>query len=1231
MKKISVIVCFLLSWCSFAALEAQDLVISGTILDEESNEPIPYCNIIIKESFQGTFSNEEGEFILKLDSLPSNIIISNINYQRKEVSLNEVGNIEVRLEPASNILAEVEVQAERFDEYALDLVKKAFVKTRRFGNRYHYGKAFYRQKSSNADQYVELMEIFYDVRFTRNKLEDWQVQEGRYAEKKDQLLNRNFTLLSRLFPVLQPETDDVLLPVHEEAETFYDFFLEDVIRVDDRKVGVISCMPKEFVVKPAMQGKLYIDIDDHDVLKVIGEIKHDRFSVIKLTEKEGQWKNYILKYEITYKTDSIGDLLLDYVQVDQDFDYYVAEEFKYPVATSSFLSFYEYYQPKKTKKLGGGIALRMHDREILDRVGYEPKFWENNPVVKRTPIEEEVINAFEENKAFGTIFLNSRDQIALQGSELDDDVFIMDLLPKVLRFNRVNGWEKAYLHTDKPFYFSGEDLWYKAYVIDAAAFYPVDKSEMVYIDLVDPQGKVVLHQKLKLFEGKGDGDIALPRNLISGTYQLRAYTNWMRNADTDHFFNQEIPIYNSAQHLRDPKKASKEKVEEKIDLQFFPEGGHNINGVTSQVAFKAIGPDGKGVDLQGAIFDEQDKQVTFLKSLYRGMGMFAFQPKEGKRYTAKLKSGEAYALPEARNEGFVVTVRNTNAKSVRVRVEGVGKYRAAPFYIIGQSRGSIYYRGRFNLENGTANLEIPKNRLPSGIFQITLFDVFQQPHCERMVFVNQNQELSIRTQLLTDKLEPEKPVEFLIEVTDPEGRPVATELSVAITDADQVSEQSFQSNILTHLLLQSDLKGTIESPGDYFLKEDRKTNYYLDMIMLTNGWRRFIWPEVLQDQLEPKHYPHEKGITLAGKLVQPGTQKALTNLQVVLMGPNLGSSLETVTSDVNGAFIFTDLEFEKGNNLIFQVLDAKGKSVPAQVLWQTPSIAVSNFLANEHPISRDIEDLMKADLLRLQSFDDIDDDRVLEEVVIKADKIKQEENPFLGHGNLIKPDDNANYSDIFQLIQAKASGVQVSGANQQANISIRGGGMPLFVVDGIAMNSTVETVFPGQAGESEPAEEGAEAESSPTGSGDGQSIPGSNAFDLIGWIRPTDVDRIEILKGANASYYGVRGGNGVISIYTKRGPDTPNVLGPDPNQEYLKDLGFTQAREFYHPKYQAGSEIPLRDERPTIYWDPALTTDVIGRARIWFYNSDASRLSLRVEGISRNGLPGYLSEVVEIE
>ncbi|MGI9544492.1 MAG: carboxypeptidase-like regulatory domain-containing protein [Cyclobacteriaceae bacterium] len=1232
MKRIIAIVWLVFSW-SVTTLVAQDLVITGTILDEESGDPIPYCNIIIKESFLGTSSNEEGEFILKLDSLPSNIIISNINYQRQEISVAEPGNIEVRLGSAYNILAEVEVQADRFDEYALDLVKKAFLKTRRFSNRFHYGKAFYRQKSKNADAFVELMEIFYDVRFTRNKLEDWQVQEGRYAEKRDQLLNRNFTLLSRLFPVLQPETDDVLLPVHEEAETFYDFYLEDVIQVDERRVGMVSCTPKDFVIKPAMKGKLYIDLENHDVIKVIGEIKHDNFSVIKLTEKDGHWKNYQLKYEITYKTDSIGDLLLDYIQVGQDFDYYIADELKYPVSTTSFLSFYEYYQPRKTRKLGGGITTRQQDREILDRIGYEPKFWENNPVVKRTPIEEEVINAFEENKAFGTIFLNSRDQIALQGSELDDDIFITNLLPKVLRFSRVNSWEKAYLHADKPFYFSGEDLWYKAYVVDAAALYPADKSEMVYIDLIDPQGEIVLQQKLKLFEGKGDGSLGLPRTLVSGTYQLRAYTNWMRNSDADHFFHKEVPIYNSAQYLRDPKAISREEAVDRIDLQFFPEGGRYINRVTSQVAFKAIGPDGNGVDLQGVILDEQDRQVAIFKTLHRGMGMFAFQPRAGKQYFAKLESGEVYALPKAQHEGFIITVRNTNAKSIRVRVEGVGKYRASPFYIIGQSRGSIYYRGRFNLENGTANLEIPKNRLPSGIFQITLFDVLQQPHAERMVFVNQNQELSIRTQLLNDKLEAKKPVELFLEVTDPEGRPVATELSIAITDADQVAEQNIHTNILTYLLLQSDLKGTIESPADYFLKDDRKTNYYLDLVMLTNGWRKFVWPEVLQDQLEPKKYPHEKGITLSGKLVQPGTKKALTNLQVVLMGPNLASSLESVTSDVNGAFIFRGLEFEKGENLIFQVLDTKGKSLPAQVLWQEPVMVPSNFQANENAISPDIEELMQADLLRLQSSDDIDDDRVLEEVVIKADKIAEEDNPFLAQGSLIEPDDKVYYSDIFQLIQAKATGVQVSGAHQQVSISIRGGGMPLFVVDGIAMNSTSQPAFLSQQGDSQPAEDGAPAEEATSSSNDGgaQSISGSNVFDLIGWIRPTDVDHIEVLKGANASFYGVRGGNGVISIYTKRGTDIEAVSGPDPNQEYLKDLGFTAVREFYHPKYQADSEKPILDNRPTIYWNPSLTTDVVGRARIWFYNSDASRLGLTIEGISSNGLPGFLSEIVESE
>ena len=256
-----------------------------------------------------------------------------------------------------------------------------------------------------------MYEIFYDAKFSDIGITDWEVKEGRYAMGATALANKNFTLLSRIISTIQPNTNDFVMPINPQMEDYYEFSVIEVKKMGNREVARLNFEPLKRVKTPAFEGDVYIDINNYDILKIKGKIQNYKLSFVKITG-DGTWQNYVLDYELAYR-ESADSLILDYISIDQSFDYYRENELVYPVKTVSQLTFYEHYTPRKNKRLGGSINSRRSDAAILDKIGYNKDFWDENEIVKRTPIELEVIESFESKKAFGTIYLNDQKQIVL--------------------------------------------------------------------------------------------------------------------------------------------------------------------------------------------------------------------------------------------------------------------------------------------------------------------------------------------------------------------------------------------------------------------------------------------------------------------------------------------------------------------------------------------------------------------------------------------------------------------------------------------------------------------------------------------------------------------------------------------------------------------------------------------------------------------------------------------------
>lgn len=366
-----------------------------------------------------------------------------------------------------------------------------------------------------------------------------------------------------------------------------------------------------------------------------------------------------------------------------------------------------------------------------------------------------------------------------------------------------------------------------------------------------------------------------------------------------------------------------------IDLQFFPEGGDLIQDVESKVAFKALNEFGKPADIEGIILDEKNQQVGDFKSFHQGMGAFEFKPEGTKRYTAKITKPEGiekiYVLPSPLSNGYrlLVTAQEKEEASIKIY---------APFnttlVVIVQVRGEIYFSKEIKAKQGENLMSIPLNGFPAGVAQVTVFDQKSIARCERLLFVNQHQQLKVEVATNKEKYLPREKVEMTIKVRDENGLPVPGQFSLSVVDDKLISfADDKQANILSYLLLNSDLKGKVEEPNFYFDKEEPKAAVALDHLLMTQGWRRFEWEQVLDAhsaglQKQVKHAA-EKAI-VKGKVVKFKDNTPAVNTKVTVL-----ETEEVTYTDSDGKFEFKNLDLSTPRTL--QVLDEAGKEQIIQI------------------------------------------------------------------------------------------------------------------------------------------------------------------------------------------------------------------------------------------------------------------------------------------------------------
>lgn len=414
--------------------------------------------------------------------------------------------------------------------------------------------------------------------------------------------------------------------------------------------------------------------------------------------------------------------------------------------------------------------------------------------------------------------------------------------------------EKVYVQTDNNCYFVGDTLWYKAFVLRADNNKPTNMSKLLYVELLSPDGVVVERQRIVVSnKGVTCGQFALQDSLYSGYYEIRAYTRWMLNFNVTHrdytlddkhlFYNNNmakdffrewnglysrvLPIFSKpkqkgnydGKYMYGRPKQEVEFVEKpKLKVRFYPEGGTLLEGVQNRVAFDICDNDGQALQISGSLDDG-----TKLQPAYMGRGTFLVTP-NGQKATFRWNDKEwTFKLPKSQAEGVALVLDKGKAKWAS-RGVSVAAYAV-------MCRGKLYLFERTSAT--TASMAMDK--LPSGVNELMLLDTDAKVLASRLFFVNHDDKVK-NVSVKTDKMEykPFEPISLEVKGAEPK-----MPFSISVRDA-RTDDTSFDDgNMMTEMLLCSDLKGFVASPAYYFESNDEAHTKALDNLLMVQGWRRY--------------------------------------------------------------------------------------------------------------------------------------------------------------------------------------------------------------------------------------------------------------------------------------------------------------------------------------------------------------------------------------------------------
>jgi len=783
------------------------------------------------------------------------------------------------------------------------------------------------------------------------------------------------------------------------------------------------------------------------------------------------------------------------------------------------------------------------------------------------------------------------------GQQLEDKI-----VTSLDSFSLSNPPEKTYLQTDRTNYLAGETIWFKTYVTLFEK--PGILSKVVYITLSNNKGNVLQKKQLQVTNGSAFGELEIPEDMKAGEYYLHAYSLWMLNF-SDFIHAKKITVHNAENNIKNTNAAT---VSKEIKFQFFPEAGQLIEGLASNVAFKAIDEYNRPVNCSGTILNSKNNKVASFSTTHNGMGILKIKPDSGETYTAVINENNVIKkviFPNVLTEGITLTADNASATKAYIKLERSEKNKEKynNLLLVAQQNYQVVYMAKINFDEGQDAVAINKKNLPAGMMVVTVFSEGGIPLAERTLFVSNYTLPVINTAVVNNNRRAKNSIE--IDLSAFKNADAA--VSVINSQAELIPASQ---SILSGLLLSADIRGQIYQPSYYFKDKNPSTIQHLDLLMMIHGWSRFKWPEVMALQFPAIKFPFETGLSISGKVMQSDGKSALRSgkINLIVKGEDSTTILSEAAVNAQSGFVVADLNFKKEATIYYQGTNQNRENSLVSVKINTAymdSLKQLSFSSGYPQL--DDEGILPAAmqyLLNKKTKEYNDRATLLKEVIVTSKKKSPTDSITKLYASAIFENsdqtlimDKGNYFDIWQYLQRMVPGININKTDTGTQINFgRYTGLSLFSTEG--SNSAVQLFL--------------------------NEVPVSSA--ILDLLNPDDVSMLKIYKGVTGIALGAD--RGAIAIYTSKGTFSRDWR--EKGFDFFKKSGYAVSREFYAMDYSIlNQESSFADERNTLYWNPHITI-TNGKALIEYYNDDISKqATITMEGIDSNGQLIYLEKIVQ--
>lgn len=787
------------------------------------------------------------------------------------------------------------------------------------------------------------------------------------------------------------------------------------------------------------------------------------------------------------------------------------------------------------------------------------------------------------------------------------------LLPDSLlnRYNKTVPQEKIYAHFDNNVYIPGQVVWYKLYLQSTREL--TEMSRNVYVDWYDEKGKIITKHTSPVNHSVSWGSFEIPASYTGNRLYAVAYTQWMLNFDSAFLFRKEFVVASAGAK----QTSTRAQVLTEHSLHFFPEGGDLVEGLSSVLAFKALNREGRPGKAEGFILNAEKKQVMPFATEHNGMSKLVFTPAPGETYFAEWTDADGAkhesTLPAVKKSGIVLNLKDGSLDrffNLSWTPDIPGKLKR--FQIVAHSNQKLLFKAIAEINNKKTIVgSLPLGRFPSGVITLTILNETGQPLAERICFVN-NEEYRMDAGFGVDTLGLQKREKNVYEINIPDSIPA--NLSLAVTAGDLPIDST--DNIITSLLLSSEIKGYIHNPAYYFSSEEDSVKQQLDLVMLTNGWRRFKWEEAVKSKKPDLTYPKEdQFISFSATIKQnsgSGSQLKKSKIVNLIFQAKDSSRSFAVVPLIDGSW------FEYQNMFLFDTVQVFYQINNVDLRGQT-SVKASTNLLQFNP----------KDSLRLRQAGFVTNDYLLQ-----APGLSSDYNGAFGQGTtlaeVIVRSNKKPKKRVDELNDEYTSGLFKNGDAYQLNLvddeSIR---------PSTNLINYLQSKVPGLRQEAANGSyilrwRGNNSFGGPT-QGDPVAILINEMMVSTGELSNINASDIAYIKVFRPPFLGVplgNGGSGAIAIYTRSGADRKQEAGIDK----FPIAGYTVIKDFYSPDYaELRQTYKQADLRRTLYWKPDIITDGYNnRIRISFYNNDVSNsMQVVLQGMSEDGKLIHISRMIK--